>query len=109
MILRGNTVDFEQRPDGICIKCRYVGRPVFRLLRSSGIWFEITERQETASCVGSRVSYAGIIKYLFRFDRRGSNPVMVAVSGHSRCILTSGISGPKLSDAKKAHHRFAIK
>ena len=73
------------------------------------LWFRKFVHLLSASCVGFGVPSMGIRKYLLQFARMGSNPVMVAVSEHSRCILTSGIPGPKLSDAKMAHHRFAIK
>ena len=44
---RVNTVDFEERPDGVCNVLIY-RQADFRSLRSSGIWFEILERQESA-------------------------------------------------------------
>jgi hypothetical protein len=44
-----NTVDFEERPDGVCHVPIY-WQADFRSLRSSGNWFEILERQESACC-----------------------------------------------------------
>ena len=45
---RVNTVDFEERPDGVCNVSIY-RQADFRSLRSSGIWFEILERQDRPS------------------------------------------------------------
>ena len=42
-----NTVDFEERPDGVCNVSIY-RQADFRSLRSFGIWFENLERQESA-------------------------------------------------------------
>ena len=50
---RVNTVDFEERPDGVCNVSIY-RQADFRSLRSSGIWFEILERQESAFLRRSR-------------------------------------------------------
>jgi len=50
VLLWVNTVDFEKRPDGACNLSIY-RHADFCLLRSSGIWFEILERQESAEVV----------------------------------------------------------
>jgi hypothetical protein len=42
-----NAVDFEERPDSVCNVSIY-RQADFRSLRSSGIWFENLERQESA-------------------------------------------------------------
>ena len=55
--LRVNTVDFEERPDGVCNVSVY-WQADFRSLRSSGIWFEILERQESACCVKFTTGYS---------------------------------------------------
>jgi hypothetical protein len=50
-LFRVNTVDFEEQPHGVCNASIYQ-QADFRSLRSSGIWFEILERQESASNAG---------------------------------------------------------
>jgi hypothetical protein len=47
--LWANAVDFEERPDSVC-NVSFYRQADFRSLRSSGIWFENLERQESAFC-----------------------------------------------------------